>query len=105
MLTVPLGVVEVCQAGTSFTHPQSNVAVPPRLQLTTSSPSSSHLPGELGDRDQRRAGALADRDRVTDVVGVAVGEQQRCRRDLVGGRRGFGITGQERIDQDGRVAV
>ncbi len=40
MLTVPLGVVEVCQAGTSLTQPQSNLTVPPRLGSWTVRPSS-----------------------------------------------------------------
>ncbi len=40
MLAVPFGVVEVCQAGTSFTEPQSNSTVPPRLgSWTFSKPS------------------------------------------------------------------
>src|SRR4051812_16619613 len=32
---VPLGETAVCQAGTSLTHPQSNVTVPPRLGSNT----------------------------------------------------------------------
>ena len=31
VLTVPFGVVDVCQAGTSLTQPQSKVTVPPRF--------------------------------------------------------------------------
>ena len=41
---MPLGVVEVCHAGTSLTVPQSNLAVPPRLQSRTSTPSSPISP-------------------------------------------------------------
>src|SRR4051795_6302432 len=41
VLTVPLGVVEVCQAGTSLTQPQSNFTVPPRLGSDTFSTPSS----------------------------------------------------------------
>ena len=45
--TVPLGVVEVCQAGTSRTQPPSNSTVPPRLGSDTfstpASPSSSAI--------------------------------------------------------------
>ena len=42
---VPLGVTAVCQAGTSFTQPQSNSTVPPRLGLETFSiPSPSISP-------------------------------------------------------------
>src|SRR5947209_1774944 len=38
---VPLGVTAVCQAGTSFTQPQSNFTVPPRLgSCTCSTPAS-----------------------------------------------------------------
>ena len=44
MLTVPLGVVEVCQAGTSLTEPQSNLTVPPRFGSRTSTPSSPSSP-------------------------------------------------------------
>ncbi len=40
VLTVPFGVVEVCQAGTSLTQPQSNFTVPPRFGSRTSIPSS-----------------------------------------------------------------
>src|SRR4051812_19460323 len=35
VFTVPLGVVEVCQAGTSFTQPQSNLTVPPMFGSAT----------------------------------------------------------------------
>ncbi len=41
MLTVPFGVVEVCQAGTIFTQPQSNLTVPPMLMSSAVTPSSS----------------------------------------------------------------
>ena len=41
VLTAPLGVVEVCQAGTSLTVPQSNSTVPPRFgSWTCSTPSA-----------------------------------------------------------------
>jgi hypothetical protein len=42
-LTVPLGVVDVCSAGTSRTEPQSNSAVPPRLVSIASTPSPELL--------------------------------------------------------------
>ena len=35
VLTAPFGVVDVCQAGTSLTQPQSNLTVPPRLGSDT----------------------------------------------------------------------
>ena len=45
MLTWPLGVVEVCHAGTSLTQPQSNSTVPPRFgSKTFSTPSSPISP-------------------------------------------------------------
>ena len=44
VLTVPFGVVEVCQAGTSLTQPQSNLTVPPRLAPIASTPSSASSP-------------------------------------------------------------
>ena len=44
VLTVPLGVVEVCQAGVRRTVPQSNSAVPPRLVSIASTPSSPISP-------------------------------------------------------------
>src|SRR5579859_5175796 len=39
VLTVPLGVVEVCQAGTSLTQPHANLTVPPRLGSKVCTPS------------------------------------------------------------------
>ena len=44
VLTVPFGVVDVCQAGTSLTEPQSNLTVPPRFGSRTSTPSSPSSP-------------------------------------------------------------
>src|SRR3954454_20961212 len=41
VFTCPFGVVEVCQAGTSLTQPQSNFTVPPRLGSDTFSTPSS----------------------------------------------------------------
>ena len=44
-MTVPLGVVDVCQAGTSLTQPQSNVTVPPKFgSKTFSTPCSPISP-------------------------------------------------------------
>ena len=68
-------------------------------------PVLADLAGELDDRHDRRAGALGDGDRVADVVGVAVGQQDRVGGDLVGGRGGLRVAGQERVDQDGRAVV
>ena len=66
VLTVPLGVVEVCQAGVSRTEPQSNSAVPPRFGSNGLDALLADLAGDLGDRDDRRAGALGDGDGVAD---------------------------------------
>ena len=105
MLTVPLGVVEVCQAGTSLAQPQSNVAVPPRLQSTTSSPSSPISPASSVIATSGAPVRLAIATVSPTWSRVAVGEQQRRRRHLVGGGRGLRVAGQERIDQNGGVAV
>ena len=56
--------------------------------------------GELDDRDARAPVRLRDRDRVGDVVGVAVGDQDVGRVHLVGGhRRGRVVRRQERVDE------
>ncbi len=52
----------------------------------------------------RRCG-LRDRHGVADVVAVAVGEQDRGGVELIGGDRGLGVAGQERVDQHRAVAV
>ena len=88
MCAVPDGETAVCQAGTSLTQPQSKATVPPKFgSLDVLDAGLGDLVGELDDRDHRRAGALGDVDGVAEVVGVAVGEQDHVRRDLVGGRR------------------
>ena len=66
VLTVPLGVVDVCQAGVRRTQPQSNSTVPPRLGSRRLDALLADLAGELDDRDDRRAGALGDGDGVAD---------------------------------------
>src|SRR4029453_16226281 len=63
------------------------------------------LARDLGDRDDRRAGALGDRDGVAEVVAVAVGEQDRVGGDLVGRGGRLRVAGQERIDEHGRAVV
>ena len=80
VLTVPFGVVDVCHAGTSFAEPQSNVTVPPRFGSRTLDALLGELAAISTIATHRRAGALRDRDGVADVVGVAVGEQDRRRR-------------------------
>ena len=83
MFTVPLGVVEVCQAGTSRTQPPSNSTVPPRFGFATfSTPSLLELAGDLDDRHGLGAGALGDVHHVAVVVRVAVGEEDVRRLEL-----------------------
>ena len=105
VLTVPLGVVEVCQAGTSLTQPQSNFTVPPRLGSWTVSPSSPSSLASSTIATTVGPGALGDGDRVADVVAVAVGQQDRGGVDVLGADSRLGIAGQERVDEDGGVAV
>ena len=71
VLTVPFGVVEVCQAD-QLTEPQSKLAVPPRFGSRTSWPSSSSSASsrQLDDRHDRGAGSLRDRDGVAEVIAV-----------------------------------
>ena len=105
VLTVPLGVVEVCHAGTSLTVPQSNLSVPPRLRSRTSTPSSPISPAISVIATTVAPVRLAIVDRVAEVVAMAVGEQDRGRRDVVGCDRGLWVASQERVDQHRRVAV
>ena len=105
MLTVPFGVVEVCQAGTSLTQPQSNLTVPPRLGSRTSTPSS---PISLASSTIATTGAPV-RLAIATVspkwspwpwvsrIVVAATSSARDRR--------LRVAGQERVDQDRRVAV
>ena len=68
---MPSGVVELWNAWTSFTQPQSNSTVPPRFGSETfSTPCSPSQLARLDQRDAVRAGALGDRDGVGDVVDV-----------------------------------
>ena len=83
MFAVPLGDVDVCQAGTSRTQPPSNSTVPPMFgSATFSTPSLAELVRELDDRDRLGAGALGDVHGVAEVVGVAVGEEDVRRLEL-----------------------
>jgi hypothetical protein len=89
----------VCQAGTSLTQPQSNLTVPPMFGSKTwwsLAEVLGQLVGHLDDRHDRRAGALGDVDRVAEVVGVAVGEQDDVGLDLVGADRRLRVARQER---------
>ena len=63
------------------------------------------LAGELGVRDDRRAGALGDVEDVAVVVLVAVGEQDRVGVDLVGRAGGLRVAGEERVDEHRGPAV
>ena len=103
MLTVPLGVVEVCQAGDephrAPVELDGAAEVAGRRRSTPSSPIS---PASSMIADDRRAGALGDGDGVAEVVAVAVGEQDRVGGDLVGRRGGLRVAGQERVDEHGR---
>ena len=100
-------IVFVCQAGTSLIQPQSNSTVPPRLGSLTAVDALAFEPlGDLDDRDAVGAGALRDRDRVGDVVDVAVADRDVGRLDLLGGGdRGRVVGLQERVDQDGRLPL
>ena len=97
----------VCQAGTSLTQPQSNSTVPPRLgSLTFSTPCSSSQLASSTIATQCGAGALGDGDGVGHVVGVAVGDRDVGRLDLLGGRDRRRVVGlEERVDQHRRVAL
>ena len=66
---------------------------------------AADLVRQLDDRDDRRAGALGDRDRVAEVVAVAVRQQDRRRVELVRARGGSRVARQERVDEHGRPAV
>jgi len=57
---------------------------------------------ELGDRDDRRAGALGDVDDVAVVVLVAVREQDRVRVQVVGAHGRLRVAGEPRVDEHGR---
>ena len=97
----------VCQAGTSLTQPQSNSTVPPRLgSLTFSTPCPSSQLASSTIATQWAPVRLATGDRVGDVVGVAVGDRDVGRLDLLGGRHRDRVVGlQERVDQHGGLAV
>ena len=101
------GIVFVCQAGTSLTQPQSNSTVPPRLgSLTSSTPCPSSQLASSTIADAVGAGALGDRDRVGHVVGVAVGDRDVGRLDLLGGRHRGRVVGlEERVDQHRRLPL
>ena len=92
VLTVPFGVVEVCQAGTSLTQPQSNRPVPPRFGSRTSTPSAPISSASSTIASTGAPVRLAIATRVADVVAVAVGEQDRRRADVVGGDRRFRVA-------------
>ena len=105
MLTVPLGVVEVCQAGTSLTQPQSNLTVPPRFGSRTSTPSSPSSPASSTIATTGAPVRLAIATVspmwspcpwVSRIVVAAASSA------LIAA---FGIAGQERVDQNGRVPV
>jgi hypothetical protein len=49
-VTVPFGVREVCQAGTSLTQPQSNVTVPPMFGSRTSATPCSAISSAISTR-------------------------------------------------------
>ena len=78
------GIVLVCQAGTSLTQPQSKrdgaaeVGVVDLLHALLFEPV-----GDLDDRHALGAGAGRDADRVGDVVGVAVGDDDVGRVDFL----------------------
>src|SRR5829696_762575 len=62
--------------------------------------------GQLDDRDAVRPGAPGDRDRVGDVVGVAVGKGDVGRLDLLGrGDRGRVVGLEEGIDEHPRLPL
>ena len=97
----------VCQAGTSFTEPQSKrdgaaeVRVEGLLDAVVAEPVR-----DLDERDRWGAGALADPDRVGDVVDVAVSDEDVGRVDLFGARHGARVIRlQEGVDQHSSRAV
>src|SRR5579875_1915101 len=91
VLAVPLGVVEVCQAGTSLTQPQSNLTVPPRLGSRTSTPSSPSSLAISTSRHHGGFGPLGDLHRVTEVVTMTVGQEDRRGAHVLGRDGGLGI--------------
>ena len=95
------GIVFVWKAWTSFTQPQSNSTVPPRLGSVTA---SRPLPlSQLAISTMATQWApvrFATRDRVGDVVGVAVGDQDVGGVHLVRGHgRGRVVRLQERVHE------
>ena len=108
MCGVPFGETAVCQAGVSFTQPQSNCTVPPMFGSRTSwssprSPAISFASSTIAS--DGRAGALGDVDRVADVVGVAVGEEDVRRVDVAGLLRRLRVPGEERVDEHAHVPL
>ena len=100
MLTRPLGVVDGV--------PGRHEADPDPVEVDRAAevgvadvwpPSLRDLAGELDDRDDRRAGALGDRDGVAEVVAVAVREEDRVGGDVVGAGGRLRVAGQERVDE------
>src|SRR3712207_7725421 len=66
VLTVPFGVVDVCQAGTSLTQPQSNLTVPPMFGSKTWWPSprssmSSLASSTIASRSEEHTSELQSR--------------------------------------------
>ena len=78
---------------TTMLRTATGEAPPPQTQLLRELKESSNsmveklfteLTGELDDRQHGSAGALGDRHGVTDVIAVAVGQQDRAGFNLVG---------------------
>ena len=97
----------MCQAGTSLIQPQSNSTVPPRFgSLTSSTPCpSSHWRARRSRRSGRRcawrpATASAMWSAWPWVIAMWVGSTSSRGRD-----RGRVVGLQERVDQDGRLAL
>ena len=101
------GIVFVCQAGTSLTQPQSNSTVPPRFgSLTASAPCASSQLASSTIATQCAPVRLATGTASAMMVGVAVGERDVGRLDVLGGGDRARVVGlQERVDQQARLAL
>ena len=108
VLIVPLGVVDVCQAGTQRAQPQSKLTVPPRLGSRTSwpsprSPASSPASSTIAATLAPVRFAIATVSPMWSAWPWVSRIASAC--DLVGADGGLRVAGQERIDQDRRAVV
>ena len=77
----------------------------PDVLRTHSEPLVLHVRGDLVRRDDRRPGALRKRNRVRDVVVVAVRQKDEVGLDVVDRAFEVGVVREERIDDEVRPVV